>query len=150
MRQDTDLSFTTIAPHWSSSYPEYLSPDWDKDTQQVVVWTRLQELRHKLANCSLAKVNKRFLALRQEQQSAQVESSHEPLSCDSGLSLCYVLPGLCHRDARPVSFFDFHDQLMVSLLAYFCCPHFLENTMYNDHSTCIVLCPVHKIISPVG
>ena len=78
--QDTDSSHTTIAPHQSSYYPDYLSPTWDKDTQQAVVWTRLRE-RRKLANCSLSKINKRFLALRQEQQT-QVESSHKPLSRD--------------------------------------------------------------------
>ena len=76
--QDTDLSHTTIAPHWSSSYPEYLSPNWDKDTQQAVVWMRLLELRCKPANCSLAQVNEHFCALRQEQMLTQAESSHEP------------------------------------------------------------------------
>ena len=42
---------------------------------------RLQKHR-KLANRSLAKVNKRFRALRQEQQVTQVKPSREPLSCD--------------------------------------------------------------------
>ena len=84
--QDTDLSIITIAPHWSSSYPEYLSPHWDENTQRAVVWTRLQEHR-KLANCSLAKVNERFLVLCQEQQMTQVKSSHEPSSCDIKLNL---------------------------------------------------------------
>ena len=78
--QDTS-SFTTIAPHKSSSYPDYLSLIWDKDTQWAVVWTRLWEHR-KLANCSLAKINKRYKALRQEQQT-QVESSHESSSRDT-------------------------------------------------------------------
>ena len=32
-----------------------------------------------------------------------------PLQKAGGLSLCYVLPGLCHGDACPVSFFDFHN-----------------------------------------
>ena len=80
--QDTDLSISTIAPHWSSSYPEYFSPDWDKDTQWAVVWTRLQELWHKLANWSLATVNERLLALHQEQQLTQAKSSHKLLSGD--------------------------------------------------------------------
>ena len=35
--------------------------------------------------------------------------ARSPLQKVGGLSLCYVLPGLCHGDARPVSFFDFHD-----------------------------------------
>ena len=69
----------TIAPHWSLSYPEYLSPTWDESTQRAVVWMRLQE-HCKLANCSLAKVNERFHALCQEQQETQVKSSHKPLS----------------------------------------------------------------------
>ena len=72
--------YSTIAPHQSSSYPEYLSPTWDKDTQRAVVWMRLQEHR-KLANRSLAKINEQYKALRQEQQT-QVESRHEPLSRD--------------------------------------------------------------------
>ena len=80
--QDTGLSTITITPHWSSSYLEYLSPHWDTNTQCAVVWTRLQE-HCKLANHSLAKVNKRFRALRQEQQATQVKSSHESLSCDN-------------------------------------------------------------------
>ena len=78
--QDTDLSLLTIAPHQSSSYPEYLSPTWDEHTQRAVVWTRLRE-NHKLANHSLAKINEHYCALHQEQQT-QVESSHKPLSCD--------------------------------------------------------------------
>ena len=79
--QDTDLSLSTIAPHQSSSYPDYLSLTWDEDTQIAVVWTRLHE-HHKLANHSLAKINKHFTALCQEVQQTQAESSHEPLSCD--------------------------------------------------------------------
>ena len=70
----------TIAPHWSSSYPEYLSPSWDEDIQRPVVWARLREHR-KLANRSLSKINERYKALHQEQQT-QVESRHEPSSHD--------------------------------------------------------------------
>ena len=73
--------YSTIAPHQSSSYPEYLSPTWDEDTQRAVVWTRLRE-HCKLANRSLASINKRYKALHQEQQT-QVESRHEPLSRDT-------------------------------------------------------------------
>ena len=75
---------STIAPHWSSSYPEYLSPTWDEDTQRAVVWARLQEHR-KLANRSLARINEWYKALRQEQQT-QVESSHESSSHDTPTS----------------------------------------------------------------
>ena len=77
--QDTN-SLPTIAPHLSSSYPDYLSPVWDKDTQRAVVWQRLREHR-KLASQSLKKINERYRALRQEQQT-QVESRHEPSSRD--------------------------------------------------------------------
>ena len=79
--QDTDLSLITIAPHRSFSYPEYLSPTWDEDTQRAVVWMRLQE-HCRLANCSLAKVNKCFRTLHQEAELTQAESSHELLSHD--------------------------------------------------------------------
>ena len=64
----------------SSSYPEYLSPSWDKETQQAVVWTRLQEHR-KLARQGLAEIGERYKALRQE-QSTRVESRHESSSRD--------------------------------------------------------------------
>ena len=77
--QDTNSS-TTIAPHLSSSYPDYLSPVWDEDTQRAVVWHRLREHR-KLASHSLRQINERYKALRQEQQT-QAESSHEPSSRD--------------------------------------------------------------------
>ena len=70
----------TIAPHLSSSYPDYLSPVWDEDTQRTVVWHRLREHR-KLASHSLRKINERYKALRQEQQT-QAESSHESSSRD--------------------------------------------------------------------
>ena len=72
--------YSTIAPHWSSSYPEYLSPSWDEETQQAVVWTRLREHR-KLARKGLADVRERYKALRQEQQT-RVESRHKSLSRD--------------------------------------------------------------------
>ena len=56
----------------------------------MVVWTRLQELRRKLANQSLAQVNKQFCTLHQEQQQTQVESSHEPLFRDIKSNLTTV------------------------------------------------------------
>ena len=72
--------YSTIAPHWSSSYPEYLSPTWDEDTQQAVVWTRLREHR-KLARKGLADIREQYKALRQEQQTC-IESHHESSSHD--------------------------------------------------------------------
>ena len=87
--QDTDSSLSTIAPHQSLSYPDYLSPTWDEETQIAVVWTRLREHR-KLANHSLAKINKHYHALHQEQQSTQAESSHEPLSHDMRTDKCMI------------------------------------------------------------
>ena len=71
---------STIAPHWSSSYPEHLSLSWDESTQQAVVWKRLQDHR-KLAQQGLAEVKERYKALHQEQQT-RVESRHEPSSRD--------------------------------------------------------------------
>ena len=71
-----DSSSETTSPTRSTSYPKYLSPTWDKDTQWVVVWTRLQEHR-KLANHSLACINEQFRALHQEIKQTQVKSSHE-------------------------------------------------------------------------
>ena len=73
--------YSTIAPHQSSSYPEYLSPTWDEETQRAVVWTRLQE-HCKLASHSLSKINEQYKALRQEQQT-QVESHRESSSHDT-------------------------------------------------------------------
>ena len=75
--------YKAIAPHLSSSYPDYLSPVWDEDTQRAVVWQRLREHR-KLASQGLKKINERYKALRQEQQT-QAESRHEPSSRDSRL-----------------------------------------------------------------
>ena len=71
------LPCSTIAPRWSLSYPEYLSPSWDEETQQAVVWKRLQDHR-KLARQG---VRERYKALRQEQQT-RIESHHEPSSRD--------------------------------------------------------------------
>ena len=89
--QDSDSSLYTIAPHWSSSYPEYLSPDWDKNTQRAVVWTRLQELRHKLASQKPSKQTEQYHTLCQEFQKTQVESSHKPSSCDRGPFLHFMM-----------------------------------------------------------
>ena len=80
--QDSDSS-QAIAPHWSSSYPEYLSPDQDKREQRRVVWARLQSHRSNLAN-RLSEQKNQYLALCQElnPRTTQVESSHKPLFHD--------------------------------------------------------------------
>ena len=59
--------------------------------QQGVVWSRLREHR-KLASCKPLKQTEQYHALRQEFQKTPVESSHEPLSCDtfSFLSFTYL------------------------------------------------------------
>ena len=81
--QESDLSSETIGPHWPSSYPKYLSPDWDKDKQRRIVWNRLRSQRSKLAS-QLSKQNERYLTLRQElnPRTTQVESSHNLLYRD--------------------------------------------------------------------
>ena len=81
--QDSDSSSEAIGPHWPSSYPNYLSPDWDKDQQWRVVWARLQSQRSNLAS-QLWKQKEWYLALCQElnPRTTQVESSHKPLFRD--------------------------------------------------------------------
>ena len=80
--QDSDSSSGAIGPHWPSSYPEYLSPDWDKAEQRRVVWNRLLSQRSNLAR--LSKQKERYLALRQElnPRTSQAKSSHDPLYRD--------------------------------------------------------------------
>ena len=82
--QDSDLSSVTIGPHWPSSYLEFLSPHQDKNEQWRVVWARLLSQRSNLAG-RLSETRERYLALRQElnPRTTQVESSHDPLYCDS-------------------------------------------------------------------
>ena len=79
----TQTCYKTIAPHWSLSYPEYLSLIQDKQEQQRVVWTRLWGLRSNRAE-RLSEQKKHYLALHQElnPRTTQVESSHDPLYCD--------------------------------------------------------------------
>ena len=83
--QDSDLS-QAIAPHWSSSYPKYLSPEQDKAEQQRVVWARLRSHHSNLANW-LSQQKEQYLTLHQElnPRTTQAESSHEPLFRDSVL-----------------------------------------------------------------
>ena len=79
----TQTHHKAIAPHWSLSYPEYLSPNQDKEEQQRVVWARLRGLCSNLAD-RLSEQKKRYLALCQElnPRTTQVESSHDPLYRD--------------------------------------------------------------------
>ena len=79
--QDSNLSSKAIGPHWASSFPNYLSPDWDKDKQRQVVWRRLWELRT-LASRKPSKQTEQYHTLCQEYQKTQVKSSHDPLYRD--------------------------------------------------------------------
>ena len=77
------LTNLTSKHYWSSSYPEYLSLDQDKEEQRRVVWSRLHSHRAKLAS-RLLKQKERYLALCQElnPRTTQVESHHKPLFHD--------------------------------------------------------------------
>ena len=79
----TQTSHRAIAPHWSSSYPDYLSPDQDEGEQRRVVWHRLYNHRTNLAN-RLARTRERYLEARRalNPRTTQVESSHDPLYRD--------------------------------------------------------------------
>ena len=90
--QDSDSSFTTIGPHWPSSYPEFLSPHQDKDEQRRIVWARLTSQRSNLAK-SLSKQNERYQTLRRElnPKTTPVESSRDPLYRDIKSNLTVVL-----------------------------------------------------------
>ena len=85
--QDSDSSYLAIAPHWSSSYPKYLSPDQDEAEQQRVVWSRLHNHRASLAG-RLATTRERYLAARRalNPRTTQVESSHDLLYRDRRLA----------------------------------------------------------------
>ena len=91
--QGSDSSYTTIAPHWSSSYPEYLSPDQDQEEQRRVVWTRLHSHRANLAS-RLSKQKEWYLALCQElnPRMTQVESSHDLLYRDRDGRMTGLIP----------------------------------------------------------
>ena len=81
--QDSDSS-QAIAPHWSSSYLEYLSPEQDKAEQWRIVWARLWSHHSNLAS-RLSQQKECYLALCQElnPRTTQVKSSHEPLFRDT-------------------------------------------------------------------
>ena len=89
--QYSDSSSATIAPHWSSSYPKYLSADQDKEEQQRIVWSRIHDHRANLAK-RLLSTRERYLAARQElnPKLTQVESSHGPLFRDIKSNLTMV------------------------------------------------------------
>ena len=94
----TQTHHKTIAPHWSSSYPEYLSPNQDQGEQRRVVWSRLHDHRANLAN-RLARTRDRYLEARRalNPRTTQVESSHDPLYRDTYES---------QRSADPISGLD--------------------------------------------
>ena len=79
----TQTHHKAIAPHWSSSYPEYLSPDQDQREQGRVVWSRLHNHRANLAN-RLTRTRDRYLEARRalNPRTTQAESSHDPLYRD--------------------------------------------------------------------
>ena len=79
----TQTRHTTIAPHWSSSYPEYLSPEQGQEEQRRVVWLRLHNHRANLAD-RLSSTRERYLAARRalNPKTTQAELSHDPLYCD--------------------------------------------------------------------
>ena len=85
--QGSDSILATIAPHWSSSYPEYLNQNQSPEEQQSVVWSRLCNHQATVAK-RLSKEKERYLAARRElnPRSTQAESSHESLSRDSTVS----------------------------------------------------------------
>ena len=90
--QDSDSSSEAIGPHWPTYYPDHLSPDWDKDEQQRVVWARLRSQRSNLAS-RLSQQNEHYLALRQElnPRMTQAKSSHDPLYRDSHGRTYFIL-----------------------------------------------------------
>ena len=92
--QDSDLSSEAIGPHWPSSYPDHLSPCWDKDEQRRVVWSRLRELRT-LASQKPSKQTELYHALCQEYQKTQVESSHDVTSL-----IIFFLSQTSHPDSK--------------------------------------------------
>ena len=82
----TQTRHKAIAPHWSSSYPEYLSPIQDQEEQRRVVWSRLHNHWANLAK-RLSTTKDQYLAARRElnPRMTQVESSHDPLYRDTQL-----------------------------------------------------------------
>ena len=75
-----------IAPHWSSSYPEYLSPNQGQEEQGRVVWSRLHNHRANLANRLTSTRDKYYAARRAlNPKTTQAESSHDPLYRDNEL-----------------------------------------------------------------
>ena len=81
----------TIAPHWSSSYPKYLSPVQGQEEQQRVVCDRLHSHRANLAK-RLSTTKERYLAARRElnPKATQAESSHDLLYRDKNVPICGI------------------------------------------------------------
>ena len=79
----TQTPHKAIAPHWSSSYPDYLSLDQTEGEQRRIVWLSLHDHRASLAN-RLARTRDRYLEARQalNARTTQVESSHDLLYRD--------------------------------------------------------------------
>ena len=77
------LVIKAIAPHWSLSYPDYLSSEQDVEEQRRIVWSRLHEHQANLAG-RLATTRERYLAAHRalNPRTTQVESSHDPLYRD--------------------------------------------------------------------
>ena len=80
----TQTPYKAIAPHWSSSYPDYLSLDQDEGEQRRIVWSRLHDHRANLVN-RLTRTRDRYYEARRalNPRTTQVESSHDPLYRDS-------------------------------------------------------------------
>ena len=80
----TQTLHKAIAPHWSSSYPDYLSLDQDEGEQRRIVWSRLHNHQANLAN-RLTRTRDRYLEARRalNPRTTQAESSHNPLYRDT-------------------------------------------------------------------
>ena len=99
-----------IAPHWSSSYPEYLSPIQGQEEQRRVVWDRLHSHRASLAK-RLSTTKERYLTARRElnPKTTQAESSHDPLyrdTCQGSLSFRNFVVLIILLD---ISLWKYHD-----------------------------------------
>ena len=87
--QGSDSILVTIAPHWSSTYPEYLNQNQTPEEQWNVVWSRLRDHRAIVAK-QLSREKERYLAACRElnPRTTQAESSQEPLSLDNNRLQC--------------------------------------------------------------
>ena len=134
--QDSDSSSEAIGPHWPSSYPEYLSPDWDKDKQRRVVWNRLQSQRSNLAS-QLSEQKECYLTLCQElnPRTTQVESSHEPLFRDkwgTAFGMLYRAYCLCPVSCTIFQSFQTFNISLSPGYQIICCIR--QWTLWSDHN----------------